>query len=71
MKATKKVAIGVVGPGLVGGELLRQMEATRPLLEKEGIDVRPTPFALSALHRHSASKDHFCCSLEHSRTGPR
>ena len=38
---TKKVAIGVVGPGLVGGELLRQMEATRPLLAKQGIDVIP------------------------------
>ncbi|KAJ1490869.1 homoserine dehydrogenase-domain-containing protein [Baffinella frigidus] len=38
-KKMKKVAIGVVGPGLVGGELLRQMEATRPLLEKQGIDL--------------------------------
>jgi len=43
MAAKKKVAIGVVGPGLVGGELLRQMEATRPLLAKQGIDVTPHP----------------------------
>jgi homoserine dehydrogenase len=25
----KRIAMGIVGPGLVGGELLRQLEATK------------------------------------------
>ena len=35
----KKVAVGVVGTGLVGGEFLSQLEATRPMLEAQGLDV--------------------------------
>ena len=35
----KKVAVGVVGTGLVGSELLQQIEATRPLLEKQGLEI--------------------------------
>lgn len=35
----KKVAVGVVGPGLVGGELLAQIEATTELLAAQGLDV--------------------------------
>lgn len=35
----KKVAVGVVGTGLVGSEFLSQLEATRPMLEAQGLDV--------------------------------
>ena len=38
MKA-KKVAIGIVGPGLVGGALLQQLEATQATLKANGMDV--------------------------------
>ena len=37
--AAKRIALGVVGPGLVGGEFMVQLEATQPLLEKQGLDV--------------------------------
>ena len=37
--SAKKIAVGIVGPGLVGGELLSQMEATSSSLEKHGLDV--------------------------------
>ena len=29
MPGMKRIALGMVGPGLVGGELLRQLEATQ------------------------------------------
>ena len=35
----KKVAVGVVGTGLVGSEFLSQLEATRQMLEAQGLDV--------------------------------
>lgn len=35
----KKVAVGIVGPGLVGGALLEQMEATKATLAANGMDV--------------------------------
>jgi len=35
----KKVAIGIVGPGLVGGALLQQLEATQATLKANGMDV--------------------------------
>ena len=35
----KKVAVGIVGPGLVGGCLLEQMEATKATLAANGMDV--------------------------------
>jgi aspartokinase/homoserine dehydrogenase 1 len=35
----KKIALGIVGPGLVGGEVMAQLEATTALLEKQGLDV--------------------------------
>jgi len=35
----KKVAVGLVGPGLVGGCLLEQMEATKATLAANGMDV--------------------------------
>ena len=37
--AAKRIALGVVGPGLVGGEFMVQLEATQALLEKQGLDV--------------------------------
>lgn len=39
MPATKRVALGMVGPGLVGGELLKQLEATRDILKANGMEV--------------------------------
>mmetsp|Transcript_41448 Transcript_41448/g.48329 ORF Transcript_41448/g.48329 Transcript_41448/m.48329 type:complete len:411 (+) Transcript_41448:33-1265(+) len=50
----KKIAIGVVGPGLVGGELLQQIEATRPLLEQQGLEV--VVAAISELKKDSDGK---------------
>ncbi len=47
MAELKRIAVGVVGPGLVGGELLRQIEATQPQLRKQGLDV--TVAAISEL----------------------
>mmetsp|Transcript_20433 Transcript_20433/g.33851 ORF Transcript_20433/g.33851 Transcript_20433/m.33851 type:complete len:408 (+) Transcript_20433:71-1294(+) len=38
--SAKKIAVGIVGPGLVGGELMSQMEATTSLLESQGLDVK-------------------------------
>lgn len=35
LAAMKKIAVGIVGPGLVGGELMSQFEATQALLEKQ------------------------------------
>ena len=35
----KKVAVGLVGPGLVGGALLKQMESTQATLAANGMDV--------------------------------
>ena len=35
----KKVAVGLVGPGLVGGALLKQMESTKAMLAANGMDV--------------------------------
>lgn len=43
----KKIAVGIVGPGLVGGELMSQFEATQALLEKQGFEV--TVSAISEL----------------------
>jgi hypothetical protein len=37
--AAKRIALGIVGPGLVGGEFMAQLEATQALLEKQGLDV--------------------------------
>ena len=37
--AAKRVALGIVGPGLVGGEVMAQIEATGALLEKQGLEV--------------------------------
>ena len=37
--AAKRIALGIVGPGLVGGEVMAQIEATTALLEKQGLDV--------------------------------
>eukprot|EP00978_Attheya_sp_CCMP212_P043222 scaffold278298_cov55-Attheya_sp.AAC.1 len=51
LSAKKKIAIGIVGPGLVGGELLSQIEATSRQLEKQGLDV--TVSAISEL-KHDA-----------------
>ena len=36
----KKVAIGVIGTGLVGGELLQQIEQYGPALKKQGLDIK-------------------------------
>lgn len=47
LSAKKKIAVGIVGPGLVGGELLSQIEATSLELEKQGLDV--TVAAISEL----------------------
>lgn len=38
-RPAKKVAVGVVGTGLVGGEFLEQIESTRSMLEAQGLDV--------------------------------
>ena len=35
----KTIAVGIVGPGLVGGELMRQLEATQDSLAAQGLDV--------------------------------
>mmetsp|Transcript_80320 Transcript_80320/g.117740 ORF Transcript_80320/g.117740 Transcript_80320/m.117740 type:complete len:370 (-) Transcript_80320:151-1260(-) len=35
----KRVAIGMVGPGLVGAEVLRQLEATKDILKANDMDV--------------------------------
>ena len=35
----KKVAVGLVGTGLVGGEFLQQVESTRDQLEKQGLEL--------------------------------
>jgi hypothetical protein len=35
LAAMKKIAVGIIGPGLVGGELMNQLEATQALLEKQ------------------------------------
>lgn len=48
-KKKKRIAVGIVGPGLVGGELLSQMEATAHHLERRGLDV--TVSAISELKR--------------------
>mmetsp|Transcript_7727 Transcript_7727/g.17657 ORF Transcript_7727/g.17657 Transcript_7727/m.17657 type:complete len:434 (-) Transcript_7727:67-1368(-) len=37
--AAKKIAVGIVGPGLVGGELLNQFEKTKSILAKSNLDV--------------------------------
>jgi len=39
MMVPKKVAVGVVGTGLVGGELLKQIEEFAPALRKSGLDL--------------------------------
>ena len=36
---TKKIALGIVGTGLVGGEFLEQLESTRDKLAKQGLEV--------------------------------
>jgi len=35
----KKIAVGIVGTGLVGGEFLEQLEGTRDMLKAQGLDV--------------------------------
>lgn len=39
MPGTKRIALGMVGPGLVGGELLRQLEATKDILKDNGMEL--------------------------------
>ena len=38
-RALKKIAVGIVGTGLVGSEFLEQLESTRDLLVEQGLDV--------------------------------
>jgi aspartokinase/homoserine dehydrogenase 1 len=54
MAAKKQIAIGIVGPGLVGGELMAQIEATKPLLDKQGLEV--TVAAISELKPDASGK---------------
>ena len=61
MGAMKKIAVGVVGPGLVGSEVLRQIEATRPLLEQQGLDVTVTAISTS---KRMICDDEDGCTLE-------
>ena len=39
MAETKHVAVGVIGTGLVGGELLKQIEEYGPALKKQGVEL--------------------------------
>ena len=39
MRPLKKVAVGIVGTGLVGSEFLQQLESTRDMLTAQGLDV--------------------------------
>ena len=61
MGAMKKIAVGVVGPGLVGSEVLRQIEATKPLLEQQGLDVTVTAISTS---KRMICDDADGCTLE-------
>jgi len=38
-RPVKKVAVGVIGTGLVGGELLEQLEACKASLAKQGLEI--------------------------------
>lgn len=38
-RPSKKIALGIVGTGLVGGEFLQQLESTRDKLTAQGLDV--------------------------------
>ena len=67
MGAMKKIAVGVVGPGLVGSEVLRQIEATRPLLEQQGLpkfDAIDTTHVKPAMDSVLAQLDAELASLE-------
>merc|ERR1719201_3110173 len=37
--ASKKVSVGVIGTGLVGAELLEQLESCKEALHKQGLDI--------------------------------
>eukprot|EP00960_Hanusia_phi_P045747 757412-Hanusia_phi.AAC.2 len=43
--AAKKIAVGIVGPGLVGGELLNQFEKTKSILAKSNLDLQAVRMA--------------------------
>ena len=67
MPGTKRIALGMVGPGLVGGELLRQLEATKvPALH---LACAPRCGAAHALHASCASGAPAACGGARTRAG--
>lgn len=62
LAAKKKIAVGIVGPGLVGGELLSQIEATSSQLEKQGLDVMVTAISELKLDADGVLQPWMICS---------
>lgn len=54
----KKVALGIVGTGLVGGEFLHQLEATRELLTAQGLDI-----VVAAISKTKEGKPWMLCDV--------
>ena len=51
--------VGIVGPGLVGGELIEQIEATQDILKKQGIEV-----TVAAIANMKGGKPWMLCKKE-------
>jgi len=50
----KKVAVGVIGTGLVGAELLEQLEGCKEMLAKQGLDIKVASISKTLLVAGSA-----------------
>lgn len=64
----KEVAVGVIGTGLVGGEFLQQIEATRGMLEAQGLDVTVASISRTKPDADGERKPWMLCDSEEGCT---
>jgi aspartokinase/homoserine dehydrogenase 1 len=62
--APKKIAVGVIGTGLVGAELLEQLESCKATLQKQGLDITVASISKTKNNADGERKPWMLCDSE-------
>lgn len=62
--APKKVSVGVIGTGLVGAELLEQLESCKTALQKQGLDITVASISKTKPNADGERKPWMLCDSE-------
>merc|ERR1719426_28599 len=62
--APKKVSVGVIGTGLVGAELLEQLESCKAALQKQGLDITVASISKTKPNADGERKPWMLCDSE-------